>query len=220
MKEITLEEFKKDTSGRTRILQDKNGKTTYHNMDIPLIKSESGLYVDPSVIENNVAKNNKTSAENAMQKYKDRYDKNSNAPAPNIRVPYSYVLTKATPPKMQDETASGLVTNQMEVDLRLAKKLQIMSENVDDQQEVLLCGEHVLKSVCVPGDIVRINYDKYIRINDDHTAGVIQKSYEIPLYEINGEEYLLIDARDIIYAIPTENSEVSTVATGKLAGTN
>lgn len=190
------------------------------NLNAPLIKSESGLFVDPSVIEKNNANKNRTAADVAMEKYKARYNKNNNAPVPNIRVPYSYVLTKATPPKMQEETAGGLITNQMEVDLRLAKKLQIMSENVDDQQEVLLCGEHVLKSVCVPGDIVRINYDKYIRINDDHTAGVIQKSYEIPLYEINGEEYLLIDARDIIYAIPTEKSEKTSTSIGKLKASN
>ena len=174
------------------------------NLKEPLFKAESGLYVGQDVVKSNESKKMKTAADVDLEKYQARYKKNNEAPTPNIRVPYSYVLTKATPPKMQGETAGGLLINQVEIDARMAKKLQIMSENVDDQQEVLLCGEHVLKSVCIPGDTVRINYDKYIRINDDHTAGVIQKSYEIPLYEINGEEYLLIDARDIIYAIPNE----------------
>lgn len=161
----------------------------------PLIKSESGLFVSPDTITKNVV----------LDKYNQRYLKNLNAPIPNIKISYSYILTRAVPPKMTGTTESGLILNQIETDSRMLKKLEIMTENVSDEQEVLLCGEHVLNSVCEPGDTVRINYDKYLRINDDHTAGVIQKGYEIPLYEIDGNEYLLLDARDVIYSIPKKN---------------
>lgn len=169
----------------------------------PVIKNTAGLFVDPDTI----TQQNKTAAELAVEKYNERYVKNINAPTPNIKISYSYILTKAVPPKMTGTTASGLIINQKEVDVRMAKKLEIMSENVSDEQEVLLCGEHVLKSVCEPGDTVRINYDKYLRLNDDHTSGVIQKGYEIPLYEIDGNEYLLLDARDIIYSIPKAKND-------------
>jgi co-chaperonin GroES (HSP10) len=173
------------------------------NLNEPLLKSESGLLVSPEVLE-------KKNINSSVQKYNERYVKNLNAPTPNIKISYSYILTKAVPPKLNETTAAGIIINEKEVDVRMAKKLEIMSENVSDEQEVLLCGEHVMASVCVPGDTVRINYDKYLRLNDDHTAGVIQKGYEIPLYEIDGNEYLILDARDVIYSIPKDiNNEVT-----------
>lgn len=170
------------------------------NLNEPMIKSESGLLVSPEVLE-------KKNINSAVEKYNKRYTQNLNAPTPNIKISYSYILTKAVPPKINETTESGIIINDKQVDIRMAKKLEIMSENVSDMQEVLLCGEHVLKSVCVPGDTVRINYDKYLRLNDDHTAGVIQKGYEIPLYEIDGNEYLILDARDVIYSIPKDNQD-------------
>jgi len=169
-----------------------------------VVRSEKGLYVDPDIIKLSETKKAESAVELAIEKYNERYVKNINAPIPNIKISYSYILTKAAPPKMKGVTKSGLILNELEVDVRMAKKLSIMSENVDDLQEVLLCGEHVLESVCVPGDVVRINYNKYLQLSDDHQAGVIEKTYDIPLYEIDGNEYLLLDARDIIYSIPKE----------------
>ncbi len=165
------------------------------NLDIPLIKAESGLLVDPNVIQ-------KKQDNEVLEKYNKRYNKAESAPVPNIKVAYSYILTKAVPPKMKGFTDTGLIVNQLDVDVRTLKKLAIMTENVDDEQEVMLVGHLVTDNIVKPGDRVKIDFSRYRRLNDDHQAGVIETSYEIPLYEIDGNEYLLLDVRDVIYSRP------------------
>ena len=103
---------------------------------------------------------------------------------------------------MKGFTETGLIVNQLDVDVRTLKKLAIMTENVDDEQEVMLVGHLVTEDIVKPGDRVKIDFSRYRRLNDDHTAGVIETSYEIPLYEIDGNEYLLLDVRDVIYSRP------------------
>jgi len=172
-------------------------------LDRPVLKNESGIFVDPSIIEQKQNILKQTESDHALEKYNKRYTKNLEAPIPNIKVPYSFILTRATPPEMQGYTESGLLIKEMKVDVRLAKKLAIMSENVSDEQEVLLIGPYVNQGIELePGDKVKINYNKYRTLNDDHASGVIETQYEIPLYEIDGNEYLLLDSRDIIYVIP------------------
>lgn len=165
------------------------------NLDIPLIKSESGLLIDPNVIQ-------KKQDNEVLEKYNKRYNEAESAPVPNIKVAYSYILTKAVPPKMKGFTDTGLIVNQLDVDVRTLKKLAIMTENVDDEQEVMLVGHLVTEEIVKPGDRVKIDFSRYRRLNDDHTPGVIETSYEIPLYEIDGNEYLLLDVRDVIYSRP------------------
>lgn len=169
------------------------------NLNQPLVKSESGLFVDPNVAF-------KTKQDSVMEKYNEKYLKCLNAPVPNVRVAYSYILTKAVPPKMKGATESGIILNQLDVDVRMLKKLEIMTENVSDEQEVLLVGHHITDDIVKPGEIVKIDFRRYRTLNDDHQAGVIETSYEIPMYEIDGHEYLLLDARDIIYAIPKKEA--------------
>lgn len=161
------------------------------------IKSESGLFLDPGVVA-------RKANDDVVEKYNKRFVSAMEAPIPNRRVAYSYILTRAVPPKMKGTTAAGIIINQLDVDARTLKKLQIMTENVSDEQEVLLVGHHITKDILEPGDIAKIDFRKYKTLNDDHTSGVIETSYEIPLYEIDGYEYLLLDARDIIYVTPKE----------------
>lgn len=174
-------------------------------LDMPLLKNESGIYTSPEMIEE---KNKKVNNE-VFEKYNKRYNKAISAPVPNVKMVYNYILTKAVPPKMEGYTDAGLILNTLEVDIRMAKKLAIMTENVSDEQEVLLVGNHVTKDIVEPGQSVKIDFRRYRTLNDDHTAGVIETSYEIPLYEIDGNEYLLLDARDIIYVIPEEKDEAN-----------
>lgn len=159
-----------------------------------LIKSESGLFVSPETVTQNTILNN----------YNKRYLGALNAPTPNVKVAYSYILTKAVPPKMVGTTESGLIINEIQADKRMLKKLEIMTDNVSDEQEVLAVGIHAQDVVNV-GDTIKIDFRRYKTLNDDHTPGVIETSYEIPLYEIEGNEYLILDARDIIYIIPKKD---------------
>lgn len=174
------------------------------DLNKPLLKAESGLLLDPSMISEKVKQAEKKAGDDILEKYNDRVKKAEEAPIPGIRVSYSYILTRAVPPKMKEMTAAGLILNQLDVDVRTLKKLKIMTENVSDEQEVLLVGHHVTPEIVKPGEVVKIDFRRYKTLNDDHTPGVIETSYEIPLYEINGYEYMLLDARDIIYAITND----------------
>lgn len=165
----------------------------------PVIKNEAGILVDPNLVAQKM--NSKYDLE--LDQYNKRYIKNNSAPIPNISVPYSYILVKAVPPKMKGVTESGLHLAEKEIDVRLAKKLKIMSENVSDEQEVLAMGPYVTEGLKVSvGDIVKINFDRYRKLHDNHNAGVIEMEYDIPLVIIEDNEYLLIDARDVYYSIP------------------
>jgi len=163
----------------------------------PVVKDESGLFLDPEVSKQ---KHTKKAGDDAIEKYQKRYNANKTAPTPDITVPYSYILTRATPPETKFITDGGLLLPTIVADVRMLQKLQIMSDNVSDDQEVLIIGPHVTNGLEVePGDVVKINYNRYRRLHDSHTPGVIETEYEIPLYEIEGNEYLLIDARDVLY---------------------
>lgn len=173
------------------------------NIDQNVLKSESGLYLAPDAVESKI-KNS------TLDEYNKVYLKRLKAPKPDIRVAYNYVLTKAVPPKMIGTTDAGLIINKIDVDNRMLAKLKIMTENVSDEQEVLLTGSLVDPKVVVPGEIIKIDFKRYRTLNDDHTAGVIETSYEIPIYTIDGEEYLLLDSRDIIFT-REKKDEVSNV---------
>jgi hypothetical protein len=168
----------------------------------PLLKSESGLLVDPSVIENNQKQLIKTSADQAIEKYNTTFKTRSEAPIPNVRVPYNNILTRAVPVKTKEYTESGLLLDSASMDVRMARKLEVMSEAVSDEQEVLLKGPYVKDGIELEeGDIVKLNFSRYKSVQEGQHSEVIV-GYEIPLYTIDGNQYLLLDARDIQYVIP------------------
>lgn len=170
----------------------------------PVIKNASGILVDPDVIK----KEQKTKMDLELDNYNKRYTKNYNVSTPDIAVPYSYILTTATPPKMTGYSESGLIINKLEVDVRLANKLKIMSENVSDEQRVLSIGPFVTDGLKVkPGDMVKINFERYRTIHDNHTPGVIETQYDIPLFVIEDNEYLMIDARDVYYSFKNKDEQ-------------
>lgn len=168
----------------------------------PLLKSESGLLVDPSVIENNQKQLIKTSADQAIEKYNNTFKSRSEAPIPNVRVPYNNILTRAVPVKTKEYTESGLLLDSASMDVRMAQKLDAMSDNVADEQEVLLKGPYVKDGLELEeGDTVKLDFTRYKRVKEGMHSEVMVY-YEIPIHTIDGNQYLLLDARDIQYVIP------------------
>ena len=176
------------------------------DIDQPMIKTGSGLLLDHTTagiagIGVDVNKKLKTEAVNKVyEEYESKRKVALEAPVPDIKLPYSFVLTRAVPPKMIGNTEAGIMINKLDVDDRTLARLAIMTDHVSDFQEVLLRGFNVDEKVCAPGDMVRIDFRRFRTLNDDHTAGVIETSYEDPVHNIDGHDYLIIDARDIIYA--------------------
>lgn len=175
------------------------------NLDInqPMIKTSSGILLDHNTAGLGIGAAEKIKKETINRVYEEhqqKYNESLSAPTPNVKLPYNYVLTRATPPKMIGTTEAGIMINKLDVDERTLTRLAIMTDHVSDIQEVLIVGFNVDPKVCSPGDLVRIDFRRFRTLNDDHTAGVIETSYEVPVHNIDGHDYLIIDARDIIYA--------------------
>lgn len=178
-------------------------------MNQPMVKTASGLLLDHTTagIGGLSDVNSKLKAkeiDSVFDAHQTKMTKAMEAPTPKVKLPYSFVLTRAAPPAMIGKTNGGLILNKLDVDERTLTRLKIMTENVSDKQEVLLKGFNVDDRVCDIGDTVLIDFKRFRTLNDDHIAGVIETSYEVPVHNIDGEDYLLIDARDIIYAKPKE----------------
>ena len=170
----------------------------------PMVKTASGLLIDHNTAGIGDIKMKKPNEKNVVneiyEKHKEKYDTSLSAPIPKIKLPYNFVLTRATPPRMIDKTEGGILVNKLDVDERTMQRLLIMTEHVSDVQEVMMTGFNVDERVCVAGEHVRIDFRRFRTLNDDHTAGVIETSYEVPVHTIDGYDYLIIDSRDIIYA--------------------
>lgn len=171
----------------------------------PMVKTASGLLLDHTTagiegISNINDKIRSATIDQVYSAHKEKLDKAMNAPIPDVKIPYNFVLTRAAPPAMIGKTKAGLILNKLDVDDRTLTRMKIMTENVSDKQEVMMMGFNVDPRVCSVGDTVMIDFRRFRTLNDDHIAGVIETSYEVPLFNIDGEDYLLIDSRDIIYA--------------------
>lgn len=162
-----------------------------------LIQNEKGLYVQPDFLMKN-QETLKKAGDAAIKTYNEKRQAALNAPVPEIQVPFSCVLTKAAGPKMVNALASlGLHKDQYEVDERFLAQMKIMNDNVSDEQEIVLVGT-LVDEIFKPGKMAKINFARYRTIRDTND-GVIQTSYDVPTYNINGHKYIMLDQRDIIW---------------------
>lgn len=170
----------------------------------PLLKNESGLLVDPGMIEAKQKELTKTTADMAIDKYNKVYKERSEAPIPDIKIPYNNILTRAVPVKTKEYSESGLILDSSSMDVRMAKRLEVMSDNVSDEQEVLLKGKYVTEDNGIElevGEIVKLNFSRYKSVQEGQHQEVVV-GYEIPICTIDGNQYLMVDARDVQYIKP------------------
>lgn len=171
------------------------------NAGMSAIKSESGLFLDPV----SIAEKNSRHKADVNAEYDKKRQALLDAPAPNIVVPFSNVLTRAVTPKrkvVKGFEGSMLIHDEFEIEDNYAEQLKNMSNNVVDEQEILLVGPHVISNGNYkPGMIAKINFARYRQLKED-TPGIIETYYNIPAYTIDGNKYIIIDERDILYAWP------------------
>jgi hypothetical protein len=142
----------------------------------------------------------------SLKKYNAKYMKALEAPTPKIKLPFGEVLLRALP--IEIKSRAGLILNVSENDFKVANKLEVMSEAIDQVQEILLVGNLVTqedqeKGGIKPGNICKFRLTRFRELKDDHATGQIQTSYNIPSEEIDGYRYLIIDKRDIIFTKET-----------------
>lgn len=139
--------------------------------------------------------------------YKKAFDERNNVPVPKIDLLHSHILVKAVPPEIEHTTQGGLVINKVKLDDYLTEdKLEKMSQNVSDEQEILAVGQFISenasedkKKKLKPGRYVKIDFRRFKTLRDKHASGIIETFYDIPIFTINGYKYMLIDERDVMW---------------------
>lgn len=139
--------------------------------------------------------------DDSMERYNKKVVDAMEAPMPPIAVHYNEVVLRAVPSEIK--TASGIILDTAAGDYQTAKTLETMTERVGFFQEILMVGplvtEQEREAGLRPGRIARIKWDRFLRLDDDHSPGVISTSIKVPQEIIDGYPYLIVDKRDIMY---------------------
>lgn len=142
------------------------------------------------------------------EEYEKILKETKESPVPEVDLLHSQVLVRATPPEIIRSSGSGLIINQVKLDDYLTQdKLDKMSQNVSDEQEILAVGQFILdngseskKEKLKPGRYVKIDFRRFKTLRDNHQAGIVETFYDIPVFTINNNKYMVIDERDILWA--------------------
>lgn len=139
--------------------------------------------------------------ESGMEKYNKAFLEALNAPVPDIALHYNEVLLRACPAEIK--TRGNLIYSIGDNDLDIAKKLNSMSHNVDQVQEILLVGSLITaqerEAGLRPGRMAKIKLANFRNLTDQHLPGMIETEYTMPVEKIDGNRYMILDKRDILY---------------------
>ena len=166
----------------------------------------SDLYIPNKdlVLPDNVSK---AMTENTLVKnYKSKREKLINSEAPKIELLHNNVLVRAVTPYMI-EKQNGILVNKVIMSHDLAEKMEDMTYNADDIQEILLVGNYVEENTprIKPGKFAKIDYGRFKTVRNGKNQGHTDVVYMIPVVEFNNDLFLLIDSRDIQYVIEKDN---------------
>lgn len=140
-----------------------------------------------------------------LEKYNKRFVEAWDAPVPAINLPYNEILIRAVPKEIK--SSGGLIIslgeNEESTDFNIANKLNKMSHAVSNNQEILKVGsmvtEHEKEGGIREGLMCKLKLSNFRSIHDRMAPGVIEHEYAMPVYSIDGYEYMIIDKRDILY---------------------
>ena len=143
----------------------------------------------------------KVDIESGLEKYNKSYIDAWEAPVPDISLHYNEVLLRAVPVEIKSK--GGLITSVGETDLQIGGKLNRMSDAIDQVQEILMVGTLITDAEQIagmrPGRMCKLRLDRFRTVSDEHKPGMIEMQYDIPLEVIDGQRYLLVDKRDLMY---------------------
>ena len=105
------------------------------------------------------------------------------------------------------EKQNGILVNKVIMSHDLAEKMEDMTYNADDIQEILLVGNYVEENTprIKPGKFAKIDYGRFKTVRNGKNQGHTDVVYMIPVVEFNNDLFLLIDSRDIQYVIEKDN---------------
>lgn len=141
----------------------------------------------------------KLDIERTQSKYEEVVQRKKNSPIPKIHLLKSELLVRSVPPII-NTSVSGIIIDGIDGTAAELNRIKNSTENVSDFQEVLLVGNHIASqenNIIEPGDFVKIDFKQYHGIKPGSQDGQVVTQYNIPLFRIDGEDYLLIDFYDI-----------------------
>jgi len=173
-----------------------------------LILGSNGLYVEPDfMIEKKseyATQDIKLEAHNKARRDEIR------APVPGVKVPFSFVMTKAVRPKMINLLAhTKMVQLDIEGDEKFKSDARGMVRVVFNEQEIVSVGKNAAENFEV-GQLVKIDFRRFVNVRDTNEQapnGEYSKYIDVPIHNIDGHDYMMIDQRDIVW-ICEKNSQL------------
>jgi len=165
-----------------------------------LVKGANGLFVDVDFLmekKSDYAQQDlKLEAHNKARRDEIR------APIPGVKVPFSFVMTKAVRPKLINLLAkANLIQLDIEGDEKFKAESKGMVRVVFNEQEIVSVGKNAAENFSV-GQLVKIDFRRFVNVRDTNEAtpnGEYSKYIDVPVHRIDGHDYLMIDQRDIVW---------------------
>lgn len=171
-----------------------------------LIKNAAGILVEPDFLmekKSEYAEQDiKIEAHNKARRDEIR------APIPGVNVPFSFVMTKAVRPKLINTLAhTNMVSLSIEGDEKFKRDAEAMVRVVFNEQEIVSVGKNAQENFSV-GQLVKIDFRRFTAIKDTNESnpnGEYSKYIDVPIHNINGHDYMMIDQRDIVWVYDTNH---------------
>lgn len=165
-----------------------------------LVKNGSGVFVEPDFLM--TKKSDYDVQELRIEAHNKARRMEIKAPVPGVKVPFSFVMTKAVRPKMINTLAHiKLVQIDIEGDEKFKREAQSMVRVVSNEQEIVSVGKNASENFSV-GELVKIDFRRFMAVKDTNESnpnGEYSKYIDVPIHMIDGHEYMMIDQRDIVW---------------------
>lgn len=124
-----------------------------------------------------------------------------NAPIPNIGMADSSLLLRAVPMIQERSKAGIFMINHSNMNDSTIDKMDKLTHLVEFVQEILVVGDTVPEHYpsFKPGMFVRIDETRFIKGRYNAANVENELYYDIPVITIDGYEYLMVSASDIMY---------------------
>lgn len=173
-----------------------------------LILGENGLFIEPDFL---LEKKSEYSVQDVKLEAHNKARRDEiRAPVPGVKVPFSFVMTKAVRPKLINRLAhTKMVQLDIEGDEKFKRESETMVRVVFNEQEIVSVGKNAAENFSV-GQFVKIDFRRFMAIRDTNESnpnGEYSKTIDVPVHRIGGHDYLMIDQRDIVW-VYDENKQL------------
>jgi hypothetical protein len=171
-----------------------------------LILGANGLYVEPDFLMEKKSEYNTQDAK--LEAHNKARRDEIRAPSPGVKVPFSFVMTKAIRPKMINLLAhTSMVQLDIEGDEKFKSDSRGMVRVVFNEQEIVSVGKNAADNFEV-GQLVKIDFRRFVNVRDTNEQapnGEYSKYIDVPIHRIDGHDYMMIDQRDIVWIYEKNN---------------